>query len=75
MKTTIDIDEALLQRVMELTGVKTRRGAVDYALREAEKSARVIRLVREAPPDDAFGRAVAEDYDVIALRAREIPDA
>jgi hypothetical protein len=73
MKTTIDIDEKLLGSVMELTGVKTRRGAVDYALREAEKSAKVARLVRESPPDHAFKDAVAEGYDVIALRDQEVP--
>ena len=39
MKTTIDIDERRLKRVMELTGAKTRKAAVNYALREAEKGA------------------------------------
>ena len=73
MKTTIDIDEKLLTSVMALTGVKTRRGAVDYALREAENSAKVERLVRESPPDDAFKAAVAEGYDLGTLRDQEIP--
>jgi hypothetical protein len=74
MKTTIDIDENLLTSVMTLTGVKTRRGAVNYALREAEKSAKVERLVRESPPDEAFKAAVAEGYDIAALRDQEIPE-
>jgi hypothetical protein len=74
MKTTIDIDEKLLTSVMTLTGVKTRRGAVNYALREAEKSAKVERLVRESPPDEAFKAAVAEGYDIAALRDQEIPE-
>ena len=75
MKTTIEIDEALLGNVMALTGVKTRRAAVDYALREAEKKAKVDWLVREAPPDDAFAGAVDAEYDLLALRDREAPEA
>ena len=75
MKTTIDIDEELLVSVMTLTGVKTRRAAIDYALREAEKSAKLAHLVREAPPDVVFGEAVDPGYDVVALRNKEVPDA
>jgi Arc/MetJ family transcription regulator len=37
-RTNIDIDEALIQRVMTRYGLKTKREAVDFALR---------RLVRE----------------------------
>ena len=42
MKTTVELDEKLLKRVMDLTGAKTRRAAIDYALHEAEKSAKLI---------------------------------
>jgi hypothetical protein len=31
-KTTIELDEEKLRRVMDLTGIKTRKEAVDYAL-------------------------------------------
>lgn len=34
MRTNIDIDESLLDRVRALTGAKTKREAVDVALRE-----------------------------------------
>ena len=71
MKTTIDIDEVRLKRVMKLTGAKTRKAAVDYALREAEKSGRIDRLVREALPGSEFTDAVDIDYDVCAVRSRE----
>ena len=73
MKTTIEIDEALLLNVMALTGVKTRRGVIDYALREAEKSAKVAQLVRDAPADYLFKDAVEDGYDPLALRAQERP--
>jgi Arc/MetJ family transcription regulator len=33
MRTNIEIDDVLLANVMEITGLKTKREAVDYALR------------------------------------------
>jgi Arc/MetJ family transcription regulator len=71
MKTTIDIDERRLKNVMRLTGARTRKAAVDYALREAEKAGRIERLAREALPGSAFTDAVDPAYDVLAVRARE----
>jgi Arc/MetJ family transcription regulator len=74
MKTTIEIDEVLLKRVMALTGVKTRRSVVDYALRELAKGATVAKLVKEAPADYEFGDALDSSYDPVALREREVPE-
>lgn len=71
MKTTIEIDEARLKKVMKLTGARTRRAAVDYALREAEKAGRIDRLVLDALPGSDFADAVDPKYDVCAVRARE----
>jgi Arc/MetJ family transcription regulator len=71
MKTTIDIDDHKVKRVMKLTGLKTRKATIDYALCQAEKAARVDRLVREALPGDAFTDAVDHTYDVLAIRNRE----
>jgi Arc/MetJ family transcription regulator len=34
MRTNIDIDEALIERVLAVTGLRTKREAVDHALRE-----------------------------------------
>ena len=34
MRTNIDIDDDVLREVQRLTGVKTKRAAVDLALRE-----------------------------------------
>lgn len=69
MKTTIDLDEAKLERVMNLTGLKTRKEAVEFALTEAERIARVhhaldtpFYVVREDGP------VVDPAYDVRAMR-------
>jgi Arc/MetJ family transcription regulator len=72
MKTTIDIDEARLTRVMKLSGLKTRKAAVDYALREAERVARVDCLVRDALPGDAYLDAVDPGYSVEKVRESEL---
>ena len=71
MKTTIDIDEKRLKRVMELSGLKTRKAAVDYALRRAESVANIDRMVREALPDDTYLDAVDPSYDVQGTRMKE----
>lgn len=34
MRTNIDIDDDVLREVQRLTGAKTKRAAVDFALRE-----------------------------------------
>lgn len=47
MRTNIEIDDDLLQQVRDLTGAKTKREAVDLALREVvarNKRLRVLEL-------------------------------
>jgi Arc/MetJ family transcription regulator len=34
MRTNVDIDEKVIREVQELTGARTKREAVDFALRE-----------------------------------------
>lgn len=68
MKTTVEIDEKRLASVMKLTGLRTRKAAVDYALRAAERSASLDRLMEEALPDEAYRTAVDPHYDVVKLR-------
>ena len=58
---------------MKLTGIKTRKGAVDYALRAAERQASLERLLESALPDDTYRTAVDPNYDLPALRERERP--
>lgn len=73
MKTTIDLDERRLSVVMKLTGLKTRKAAVDYALGAAERQASLDRLLERALPDEEYRSAVDPKYDVPALRKRERP--
>ena len=73
MKTTIDVDEEKLLRVMELTGIKTRKEAVDFALGEVERLARIRRLASESFYVEAQGDVIDPAYDVIKLREAEKP--
>jgi hypothetical protein len=72
MKTTIDLDENKLISVMRLKGFKTRKEAVDYALTEAERRARVDALLREPPPDIP-GPWVRADSEPMKLRDADKP--
>ena len=73
MKTTIDVDEDKLLRVMKLTGIKTRREAVDFALGEMERLARIRRLASESFYIDPRGDIVDPTYDLTKLREAEKP--
>lgn len=70
MKTTVELDENRLTTVMKLTGLRTRKAAVDYALRAAERAASLDRLMEKALPDEVYRTAVDTHYDVVALRDR-----
>lgn len=37
-KTTVEIDEKLLEKAMQLSGAKTKKKAIEYGLRELIKS-------------------------------------
>jgi len=72
MKTTIEIDEAKLERIMVLTGIKTRKDAVDWALTEAERIARIDKIAA-SPWESAVVRESVEDgYDVIVIRNQSV---
>ena len=73
MKTTIDIDERKLASVMRLTGVRSRKATVDYALACTERSERVRLLFEKALPDEAYKAALDPAYDLTALRAKDKP--
>jgi len=73
MKTTIEIDEGKLKRLMQLAGLKTRKDAVDYALTEAERTARLKKLLAGAVREEEYKYAVDPNYDVMAVRKREVP--
>jgi len=71
MKTTIDIDEDKLTDVMRLTGAKSRKAAVDYALACAERVERLRKLFEKPLPDEAYRTSLDPSYDLLALRAKD----
>jgi Arc/MetJ family transcription regulator len=73
VKATTEYDETRLKRVMKLTGLKSRKAALDYALREAEHAANVRRFLKSLLPDAEYADAVAPGYDVLAVREKEAP--
>jgi hypothetical protein len=73
MKTTIDLDEGKLKRVMKLTGIKTRKQAIDYALTEAERSARIGAFYRKSFFVRETGDVIDPNYDVLEVREKEKP--
>jgi Arc/MetJ family transcription regulator len=75
MKMTMHIDDALLARVMEATGASSKTHAIDLALREMDRRARLVKFAHEglglAP--DALHDAVDPAYDLDEMRRRETP--
>jgi Arc/MetJ family transcription regulator len=72
MKTTIEIDEEKLKRIMEIGGFATRKEAVDWALTEAERIARMNRLAEEHWTSESIKDAIDPNYDLMALRRQEV---
>ena len=74
MKMTMFIDEALLERVMKLTGLKTKTEAVEFALRETERKSRLSKfLAKEKIAADVWKGSLDPAYDLMALRVAETP--
>jgi Arc/MetJ family transcription regulator len=74
MKTRIEIDERRLARVMQLTGIRTKTQAVDFALRAAERIAMKRQLLSTVLREADLEGAVDPVYDVLELGDREVPD-
>ena len=69
MRTNIEIDDNLMARAMELTGLRTKRAVVDAALRELVEY-RSRQKLREA-----FGKYPWEgDLDRMRGRPRRAPE-
>ena len=47
MKMTMHIDEALLKRVMDTYGLETKTDAVEFALKELDRKARLKKFITE----------------------------
>ena len=75
MKMTMYVDDALLARVMEATGTSSKTRAVDLALREMDRKARLVRLTSEdlgLGPDE-LKDAIDPAYNLEEMRRRETP--
>ncbi len=75
MKMTFYVDDALLARVMEATGTTSKTKAIDLALREMDRRAKLIKLSTAGlglGPDE-LKDAVASEYDLEAMREAEKP--
>ncbi len=73
MKMTVEIDEKKLSRLMKLTGITTKTGALSYALSAAERRARRDKLLSTSLASKDLENAIDPRYDLGELRVRERP--
>ena len=73
MKMTMDIDEAALEHFMSVVGIKTKKDAVNEAIRLADRITRMRKLLEESIPKERLRNAVDPDYDLGALRKKDVP--
>jgi Arc/MetJ family transcription regulator len=75
MKMTMHIDDELLARVMEATGATSKTKAIDLALREMDRKAKLMSLSAAGlgmGPDE-LKDAIDPAYDLEARRHSETP--
>ncbi len=75
MKMTMHINDALLARVMEATGAMSKTKAIDLALREMDRRAKLVKLCHEGlglGPDE-LKEAIDPAYDLDEMRSGETP--
>jgi Arc/MetJ family transcription regulator len=69
VRTNIEIDDKLMRRAMELTGLRTKRAVVDAALRE------LVEYRSRQKLRDAFGKYPWEgDLDQMRGRVKRAPE-
>ncbi len=68
MKTTIEIDEEKLDRIMKATGIGTMKEAVDWALSEALRIATINQMMEEPWSAEEARGVMDANYDLIAIR-------
>lgn len=75
MKMTMHIDEALLDRIVSMQGFASKTEAVDAALREMDRKARLREFFKKglglSPAE--LKASVDPDYDLMAFRAAKTP--
>ena len=77
MKMTMHIDEDLLKRVMEHHEFASKTEAVDFALREIDRKAKLRAYAKTGlgMTSEELKSSAYPDYDVVALRVAETPTA
>ncbi len=77
MKMTMHIDEGILERVMKWSGAASKTEAVDLALKEMDRKARLAEFGKNGLglSRAEILEAVDPSYDLMALRLAESPDA
>ena len=65
MRTTLDIDSTLLDKVVDATGEKTKSGAVNAALKEYIRRKHIQEFI------DSWGKIIVDDYSEEASKAEE----
>ena len=77
MKMTMHIDEGILERVMKWTGAGSKTEAVDLALKEMDRKARLAEFGKTGLglSRSELMEAVDISYDLMALRLAETPGA
>ncbi len=75
MKMTMHIDEALLDRIVKSHGFASKTEAVDTALREMDRKARLKEFFKKGLgfSPEALRAGVDPNYDLMALRIAETP--
>jgi Arc/MetJ family transcription regulator len=75
MKMTMHINDGLLKRVMEATGVESKTRAIDLALREFDRRAELKRLTAEGlgVTADELKDAFDPGYNLEEARRTETP--
>lgn len=75
MKMTMHIDEELLKRVMAHHEFESKTEAVDFALRELDRKARLRAYAKTGLGMSAeeLKSAIDPNYDLIALRVAQVP--
>jgi hypothetical protein len=75
VKTRVELDKQKLLRVIQLTGLKTRKEAIDYALSQAERAAKIAKLfARPRRSKEKLKNLLNPKYDLMMLREQEKPD-
>jgi Arc/MetJ family transcription regulator len=75
MKMTMHIDEELLARVIAAHGFASKTEAVEAALKEMDRKSKLKEFFKNGLgwTPEQMETAFDPDYDVMALRAAEIP--